>query len=188
MLLFFTWKKKSWNDFTHLLLEFFFQRGVAVRFSDTLLEETGWVWNFFHSGIAHFGDPRVGQLGQEKRRLKFSRTGKRAQGIILLTNQFYDIFECLSVFVPNQRSASIGLLSWSHKKEFTCVNSTVRRVPVWLVQGWELSSSRVFSGAPKVYFTNFIRSFCITEEKILTNSQTLKGEKILLHVPNKYAE
>ena len=101
-------------------LSFFFQRGVAVRFSDTLLEETGWVWNFFHSGIAHFGDPRVGQLGHEKRRLKFSRTGKRAQGIILLTNQFYDIFECLSVFVPNQRSASIGLLSWSHKKDFTC--------------------------------------------------------------------
>ena len=117
---FFYVKKKSWNDFTHLLLEFFFQRGVAVRFSDTLLEETGWLWNFFHSGIAQFGDPRVGQLGQEKRRLKFSRTGKRAQGIILLTNQFYDIFECLSVFVPNQRSASIGLLSWSHKKEFTC--------------------------------------------------------------------
>ena len=56
-------------------------------------------------------------------------------------------------------------------------NSTVRRVPVWLVQDWELSSSRVFSGAPKVYSTNFIWSSCITEEKILTNSQTLKGEK-----------
>ena len=117
---FFYVKKKSWNVFSHLLFDFFFQRGVAVRFSDTLLEETGWLWNFFHSGIAQFGDPRVGQLGQEKRRLKFSRTGKRAQGIILLTNQFYDIFESLSVFVPNQRSASIGLLSWSHKKEFTC--------------------------------------------------------------------
>ena len=120
MLLFFTWKKNLEMILAILYLSFFFQRGVAVRFSDTLLEETGWLWNFFHSGIAQFGDPRVGQLGQEKRRLKFSRTGKRAQGIILLTNQFYDIFESLSVFVPNQRSASIGLLSWSHKKEFTC--------------------------------------------------------------------
>ena len=33
-------------------------------------------------------------------------------------------------------------------------NSTVRRVPVWLVQDWELSQSGVFSGAPKVYSTN----------------------------------
>ena len=65
--------------------------------------------------------PRGGQLGQEKRRQNFSRTGERAPGIILLTNQFHDIFESLSVFlVPNQRPASIGLLSWSHRKEFTC--------------------------------------------------------------------
>ena len=185
---FFYVKKKSWNDFTHLLLEFFFQRGVAVRFSDTLLEETGWLWNFFHSGIAQFGDPRVGQLGQEKRRLKFSRTGKRAQGIILLTNQFYDIFECLSVFLCPIRGQHLSGCFPDLIKRSSPVNSTVRRVPVWLVQDWELSSSRVFSGTPKVYFTNFIQSSCITEEKILTNSQTLKGEKILLHVPNKYAE
>ena len=45
-----------------------------------------------------------------------------------------------------------------------------------------------FQRSPQSYSTNFIRSSCITGEKILTNSQTLKGEKILLYVPNKYAE
>ena len=40
---------------------------------------------------------RGGQLGQEKRRRKFSRTGGRAHGMLLLTNQFHDLFEYLSV-------------------------------------------------------------------------------------------
>ena len=73
-------KNKSWNDFSRLLFEFFLQRGVAVRFSDTLLEETGWLWNFFHSGIAQFGDPRVGQLGQEKKAAKVFKNGQESPG------------------------------------------------------------------------------------------------------------
>ena len=42
---------------------------------------------------------------------------------------------------------------------------------------------------PKFFSTNFNRSSCITEEKVLTNSQTLNDEKnFLLHVSDKYAE
>ena len=45
-----------------------------------------------------FGEPGGGQLGQEKRRRKFSlRTGRRAPGMLLLTNKFHDAFECFSV-------------------------------------------------------------------------------------------
>ena len=45
-----------------------------------------------------FGEPGGGQLGQEKRRRKFSlRTGRRAPGMLLLTNKFHDSFECFSV-------------------------------------------------------------------------------------------
>ena len=52
------------------------------------------------------------------------RTGEGAPGILLLTNLFYDSFECLSVivfFVPNRRPVTIPLLSWSfNTKKFTC--------------------------------------------------------------------
>ena len=45
-----------------------------------------------------FGEPGDGQLGQEKRRRKFSpRTGRRAPGMLLLTNNYHDSFECFSV-------------------------------------------------------------------------------------------
>ena len=45
-----------------------------------------------------FGEPGGGQLGQEKRRRKFSlRTGRRVPGMLLLTNKFHDSFECFSV-------------------------------------------------------------------------------------------
>lgn len=37
-----------------------------------------------------------GQLGWEKWWWKFSRTGERATGRLLLTNQFHNSFECLS--------------------------------------------------------------------------------------------
>ena len=39
-------------------------------------------------------ETRSGQLGRNKQRRKFLRTGKRALGMLLLTNQFYD--SCLS--------------------------------------------------------------------------------------------
>ena len=45
-----------------------------------------------------FGEPGGGQLGQEKRRRKFSlRTRRRVPGMLLLTNKFHDSFECFSV-------------------------------------------------------------------------------------------
>ena len=44
-----------------------------------------------------FSETRGGQLGQEKRQWKFPRTGERARGMLLLTNQFHDSSECLSV-------------------------------------------------------------------------------------------
>ena len=188
---FYVKKKRSWNDFSHLIFEFYFQRGVAVRFSDTLLEETGWLWNFFHSGIAQFGDPRVGQLGQEKKAAKVFKNEQESPGDNTINEPVLRHIRMLVCFCAQSEASRGQHLSGCFPDligRSSHANSTVRRVPVWLVQDWELSSSRVFSGAPKVYFTNFIQSSCITEEKILTNSQTLKGEKILLHVPNKYAE
>ena len=50
---------------------------------------------FNNWGLTSPRRPMGGLLGQEKRRRKFSRT--RALGILLLTNQFHDLFECLSV-------------------------------------------------------------------------------------------
>ena len=47
------------------------------------------------SGCTHPQRPRGGQLGQEKRQV--SRTGERAHGMLLLTNQFHDSSERLSV-------------------------------------------------------------------------------------------
>ena len=41
--------------------------------------------------------PSGGQPGAEKRRRKFSRTGEITPGMLLLTNQFHDSFECLSL-------------------------------------------------------------------------------------------
>ena len=37
--------------------------------------------------------PRGGQLSQEKRRRKFLRMGETTAGMLLLTNQFHDLFE-----------------------------------------------------------------------------------------------
>ena len=67
------------------------------------------------SWFSHPRKPRGGQLGQEKRRRKFSRTGERTPEMLFVKNQFHDLFECLSVlsFVPNQKWSS-------YTKEFTC--------------------------------------------------------------------
>ena len=89
---------------------------------------------FQRDSIAHPRRPRGGQLGQEKRRWKFSRTGERALGIPLITKQFHDIFECLSV-IGAQSEASI----------LTTVS---------LACAGKLSSRRVFSGnePPKLLY------------------------------------
>ena len=43
-----------------------------------------------------------GQSGRDKRRPKFSRTGERDPGMLLLTNQFHDSFEYLSLTIGGQ--------------------------------------------------------------------------------------
>ena len=71
------------------------------------------------------GDPGGGQLVRERLGQKFLRTDERAPGMPLLTNQFHDSIECLSLIghkitVLNRRPASIALLSWSsYTSEFT---------------------------------------------------------------------
>ena len=54
--------------------------------------------------IRHFSRrrPRGGQSGGDRRRRKFSGTDDRAPGMLLLSKQFHDSFECLSL---NRRSA-----------------------------------------------------------------------------------
>ena len=59
----------------------------------------------------HPRGPRGGKLGLEKLRQKFSRTGERAPGMLVLTNQFHGSFERLPVIGHNRRPASIALLS-----------------------------------------------------------------------------
>ena len=59
----------------------------------------------------HLRRPRGGQLGLEKLRQKFSRTGERAPRMLVLTNQFHGSFERLPVIGHNRRPASIALLS-----------------------------------------------------------------------------
>ena len=71
--------------------------------------------------------PSKGQSGGEKRRRKFSRTGeitpgKYSPGLLLLTNQFHDSFECLSL---------IG-----HKNIF-CVQSNPD------LQGWKITFFKI---------------------------------------------
>ena len=105
--------------------------------------------------FVHPRRPRGSQLGQEKRRRKFLRTGRRASGVLLLKEQFLKeqlrgLCECLSVT--------------GHKKIIMCpvrgqhlsrcfrdllirrgspANSTVRRTCLALTG--QLSSRRVFS-------------------------------------------
>ena len=151
-----------------------------------------WVFSVGVVGVNnHSRRPRGGQSGGDKRQRKFSRKGDRTPGILLLTNQFHDLFECLSVigqnviFVPNQEPACIVLPLWSsYKKEFTCKLDCFLYAPekISLARAseflWEESSVNS-KWAPKVYSTSFIRSSCITEEKHLTtNLQTLKAEKM----------
>ena len=120
--------------------------------------------------------PRGGQLGQEKS-AKVFENGLGSPGDNTYTNQFHDVFKCLSVFLCPIRGQHLSGYFPDLIKRSSPVNSTVRRVPVWLVQDESFlqAESNSFSGAPKVYSTNFIRSYCITKEKILANSQTLKS-------------
>ena len=93
-------------------------------------------------GSNHPRRRRGGQFGHEKRQRNFSRTGRRAAGMLLLTNQFLDLFECLS---------AIG-----HRKKFRDLlirrslpaNSTVCRT--CLAPAGELSWRRVFSFSVKI--------------------------------------
>ena len=61
------------------------------------------------SWFSHPRKPRGGQLGQEKRRRKFSRTGERTPEMLFLKNQFHDLFECLSVIAFCAKSEVIFL-------------------------------------------------------------------------------
>ena len=76
---------------------------------------------FFMDKKPHPRRPSAGQRGAEKRRRKFSRTGE-INGMLLLTNQFHDSFECLSL---------IG-----HKK-ICCVQSTPG------LQGWKITFFKI---------------------------------------------
>ena len=62
----------------------------------------------------HLRSPRRGQLGRNKRRRKFLRTGKRALGMLLLTNQFHDSCGYLSsIYSKNPAKTTYkNLVSW----------------------------------------------------------------------------
>ena len=96
-------------------------------------------WSFlsFQSNI-HLRRPGGGQLGREKRRRKFSRTGERALGMLRLTNKFHDSFE---YSLTGQHSLSCCSSDLLIRRSLT-VNSTVCRT--CLPRTRELSSRRVF--------------------------------------------
>ena len=106
---------------------------------------------FQRDSIAHPRRPRGGQLGQEKRRWKFSRTGERALGIALITKQFHDLFECLSV-IGAQSEASIPATVSLFREAF-------------------FQKSFYWKWAPKVYSTSFYH----WREKF--NKLIFKGQK-----------
>ena len=96
-------------------------------------------------------------MREEKRRRKLSRTGERTPGMLLLTNQFHDLFECLSViwhkknnFVPYKRPASIALLSRSsHTRKF---NRKLDCSPYMFALAGELSSATMEPTKPKKFY------------------------------------
>ena len=85
--------------------------------------------------------PRSGQLGQEKQRRQFSRRGDRAPGMLLLTNQFHDSLECLSL-IPIRGQHLLRCFRDLPKPRSLFANSTVGRS--CLAPVGELSRSRVF--------------------------------------------
>ena len=93
---------------------FQFLLGITVVAKE--IEDNGyakfWGLNKVHYGLCENGEislfrllcskniPRKlrgGQLGQEEGRRKFSRKDRRAHGMLILTNQFHNLFEYLSV-------------------------------------------------------------------------------------------
>ena len=86
---------------------------------------------------------RGGQFGHEKRQRTFSRTGRRAAGMLLVANQFHDLFECLFVCDWAQKKFRDLLIRMSLP-----ANSTVCRT--CLAPAGELSSRRVFNFSVKI--------------------------------------
>ena len=82
----------------------------------------------------HHRRPRSGKLGQHKWWRKFSRTGERAPGMLLLTNQFHDLFECFSVIVCAQSEASIYRAAFVIFLYEGVYLQTRPPLPIWLVQ------------------------------------------------------
>ena len=76
----------------------------------------------------------VGRVRREKRRRKFSRTGERAPGMLLLTNQFHDSFECLSRIFCVQLETNIYRAAFViFLYEGVYLQTRLFVVPVWLV-------------------------------------------------------
>ena len=89
--------------------------------------------NFYvgHSIVTHGSNHprrrRGGQFCREKRQRKFSRTGRRAVGMLLLTNQFHDLFECLPV-IGHRKNFVIFLYEGVYLQTWSFA------VPIWLLQ------------------------------------------------------
>ena len=102
-------------------------------------------------GSNHPRRRRGGQFGHEKRQRNFSRTGRRAAGMLLLTNQFLDLFECLSA-IGHRKNFAIFLY------EGVYLQTRPFAVPVWLLQesflGEEFSVFQ-WKLTPNVYSTSF---------------------------------
>ena len=112
--------------------------------------------------LLHPRRPRGGQLGQEKRHERCSRTGRRASGMLLLTNQFHDLFEYLSVIVfCVQSEASIFRVACVI---FLYKGVYLRTRPLFaqtsLARAVELSSSKVFRGTRREYSLKPLKQHC----------------------------
>ena len=106
-----------------------------------------WIWQLSKFSVEN--TYRGGQLGREKRRRKFSRTGERALGMLRLTNKFHDSFECSLTGhkkkwgpIGGQHSLSCCSSDLLIRRSLP-VNSTVCRT--CLARAREPSSRRVFS-------------------------------------------
>ena len=85
---------------------------------------------------------------EKKRRRKFSTTGERAPGMVLLTNQFHDSFECLSL---------IG-----HKKYICCPigGQNLSRCFHHLLMRWSSAANSTF----RLYLSGCCRRAFFREE------------------------
>ena len=84
-------------------------------------------------------------MSLEKKRRKFSRTVMRAHGMLLLTNQFHDLFECLSLiwhkklFCAQQEARIYGVVFGIFLSEEVSPQTRLLAVHVWFMRK---SSSR----------------------------------------------